>query len=243
MKRIVIVALLISIGSSFAQDDNNLVINPSFESLKGKLKKQKQISVATNWESPTELSADLFSSKVKELVGTPKNVYGKETPYDGENYAGIVALSYNNKEPRTYLQTELLGALKKGTQYCLKFNVSLADKSKYSSNNIGGYITQKRFEVEGKADIIFDSEKDKNKVVKHPENNTFDARFNWETVCNVFTASGKEKFLIIGNFYNFKECKFKKLKKPVDLMGQQIPVAYYYVDQVELFVLDNAVLI
>jgi len=240
MKRIVIVALLISIGSSFAQDDNNLVINPSFESLKGKLKKQKQISVATNWESPTELSADLFSSKVKELVGTPKNVYGKETPYDGENYAGIVALSYNNKEPRTYLQTELLGALKKGTQYCLKFNVSLADKSKYSSNNIGGYITQKRFEVEGKADIIFDAEKDKNKVVKHPENKTFDARFNWETVCNVFTASGKEKFLIIGNFYNFKECKFKKLKKPTDLMGQQIPIAYYYVDQVELFVLDNA---
>ena len=100
-------------------------------------------------------------------------------------------MSYNNKEPRTYLQTELRGALKKGTQYCLKFNVSLADKSKYSSNNIGAYVTQKRFEVEGKSDIIFDSDKDKNKVIRHPENKTFDARYNWETVCNAFTASNQ----------------------------------------------------
>ncbi|HAE31805.1 MAG TPA: hypothetical protein DCF89_11875 [Flavobacteriales bacterium] len=240
MKRILILALICSFGSLYSQDDDNLVINPSFESVKGKLKKQKQISIATNWESPTELPADLFSTKVKEIVSAPKNVYGKEAPLEGENYAGIVALSYNNKEPRTYLQTELRGALKKGTQYCLKFNVSLADKSKYSSNNIGAYVTQKRFEVEGKSDIIFDSDKDKNKVIRHPENKTFDARYNWETVCNAFTASGKEKFLIIGNFFNFKECKFKKLKKPTDLMGQQIPVAYYYIDQVELFVMEDA---
>ena len=240
MKRLLLgILTIITCISAIGQDDKNLVTNPSFESIKGKLKKQKQIAIATNWESPTELSADLFSSNVKDFVGTPKNFYGNEKPLDGENYAGIVGVSYNDKEPRTYLQTELLGALKKGTQYCLKFNVSLADKSKYSCNNIGAFVTQKRFEVEGKSNIIFDSEKDKNKVVKHPENNTFDGRFNWEKVCNVFTADGKEKFLIIGNFYNFKETKFKKLKKPSDLMGQQIPVAYYYIDQVELFVLDS----
>lgn len=240
MKRLLLSILAISTCLSvIGQDDKNLVTNPSFESIKGKLKKQKQIAIATNWESPTELAADLFSSSVKEFVGAPKNIYGNEKPFEGENYAGIVAVSYNDKEPRTYLQTELLGSLKKGTQYCLKFNVSLADKSKYSCNNIGAYITQKRFEVEGKSNIIFDAEKDKNKVVKHPENNTFDARFNWEKVCNVFTADGKERFLIIGNFFNFKETKWKKLKKPVGLMGQQIPVAYYYIDQVELFVLDS----
>lgn len=240
VKRLLIAVLSLSVGAtSFAQDDKNLVTNPSFESIKGKLKKQKQISIATDWESPTGLAADLFSTNVKDIVGAPKNTYGNEQPLDGDYYAGIVAYSYNNKEPRTYLQTELLGPLKKGTQYCVKFNVSLADKSKYSANNLGAFVTQKRFEVEGKSDIVFDTDKEKKQVVLHPENNTFDARFNWETVCNVFTAEGKERFLIIGNFFNTKDTKFKKLKKPVGLIGQQIPVAYYYIDQVELFVLDS----
>jgi outer membrane protein OmpA-like peptidoglycan-associated protein len=240
MKRLLVAAIVLCVcAPSMAQDDKNLVTNPSFESIKGKLKKQKQISVATDWESPTGLAADLFSTNVKDLVGAPKNIYGNENPLEGDYYAGIVAFSYNNKEPRTYLQTELLGALKKGTQYCVKFNVALADKSKYSSNNLGAYVTQKRFEVEGKQDIIFDEDKEKKKINLHPENNTFDARYGWETVCNVFTAEGKERFLLIGNFYNSKDTKFKKLKKPVGLIGQQIPVAYYYIDQVEIFVLDS----
>ncbi|MFT7614621.1 MAG: OOP family OmpA-OmpF porin [Parvicellaceae bacterium] len=243
MKRLLIAALTLSLSVctnfSTAQDDKNLVTNPSFESIKGKLKKQKQIAVATNWESPTGLAADLFSTGVKDVVGAPKNIYGSEDPLDGDHYAGIVAFSYNGKEPRTYIQTELLGALKKGTQYCVKFQVSLADKCKYSANNLGAYVTKRRFEVEGKSDIIFDDEKELKKVVLHPENNTFDGRFNWETVCNVFTAEGKEQFLLIGNFHNTRATTFKKLKKPKDLMGQQIPVAYYYIDQVEVFVLDS----
>jgi outer membrane protein OmpA-like peptidoglycan-associated protein len=240
VKPLLVAVLSLCVGAaSFAQDDKNLVTNPSFESVKGKLKKQKQIAYATNWESPTGLAADLFSASVKEIVSVPKNTYGNEQALEGENYAGIVAFSYNNKEPRTYLQTELLGPLKKGTQYCVKFNVALADKSKYSANNLGAYVTQKRFEVEGKSDIIFDEPKEKAKVVKHPENNTYDARYGWETVCNVFTAEGKERFLIIGNFYNTKDTRYKKLKKPKDLIGQQKAVAYYYIDQVELFVLDS----
>lgn len=239
MKKLFIAILAIMVLSVNAQDDKNLVTNPSFESIKGKLKKQKQIGYATNWESPTGLGADLFSEGKGDLVGVPKNYVGSEQPLDGSSYAGIVAYSYNDKMPRTYLQTELLGQLKKDQQYCVKFNVSLADKSKYSCNNLGAYLTPKRFEVEGKANIVLDDEKEKSKIILHPENETFDARYNYETVCNVFTASGKEKFLIIGNFHNTRETKFKKLKKPRDLIGTQLAHAYYYVDQVEVFVLDS----
>ena len=240
MKRLLIAALTICIGTSLsAQDDKNLVTNPSFESVSGKVKKDKQIDKAEDWESPTGQKADLYLGKVKEIVGTPSNLHGNESPLDGENYAGIVAYAYGDKIPRTYLQTELLGPLKKGIQYCVKFNVSLGDKSKYSANNLGAFVTQKRFEVEGKNSIIFDSPKEKDKVVLHPENNTYDGRFNWEQVCNVFTASGKERFLIIGNFFNTKDTKWKKLKKPADFRGTQEAMAYYYIDQVELFVLDS----
>ena len=55
MKKLVFLGLMgIFAIHTVAQDDNNLVTNPSFESTgKGKLKKLKQITVAENWESPT----------------------------------------------------------------------------------------------------------------------------------------------------------------------------------------------
>ena len=81
---------------SFGQDQNNLVPNSSFESLDGKLKKLKQLNAAKDWNSPTALSADLFSTKKEGAIGAPVNIYGKEHPRDGDNYAGIVAYSYNN---------------------------------------------------------------------------------------------------------------------------------------------------
>lgn len=242
-KSFLLAALVFCGTATFAQDDEddkNLITNPGFESIKGKLKKQKQINIATNWNSPTALGADLFSAEKQNVpVSAPNNYMGREEPYEGSNYAGIITYSYNNKEPRTYIQTELLGPLKKGIHYCVKFNVSLADKSKYSSNNIGAYITQKQFEVEGKTNIIFEDNKDLDKVVLSDKNETYDGRYNWETVCNTFTASGKERFVIIGNFHNTSETAWKKLKRPKGETYQQVPVAYYYIDQVEVFVLDD----
>lgn len=241
MKKLV----LLGIASLFtffgiAQDDNNLVTNPSFEATgKGKLKKLKQITVAENWESPTGLPADLFSTECPAVCSAPENQYGKEHPMDGNRYAGIMAYSYNNKEPRTYLQTELLGPLEKGVQYCVKFHVSLSDLSKYAVNNLGIYLTKDKFEVEEKTDIIFDKQKDLDQIVTIDGNKVFNGRYNWEPICNTFTANGKEKYLIVGNFYNNKDTKFEKLKKLDGFNGTQIPSAYYYIDQVEVFFLEN----
>ena len=100
--------LLLSLNSYKSQEDNNLVINPSFESIDGKLKKLNQINVAKDWYSPTSLKADLFSSSIPGDIGTPENIYGKEFPKEGENYAGILTYSYNNQKPRTYIQSRYL---------------------------------------------------------------------------------------------------------------------------------------
>ena len=91
--------LLLSLNSYKSQEDNNLVLNPSFESIDGKLKKLNQINVAKDWYSPTSLKADLFSSSIPGDIGTPENIYGKEFPKEGENYAGILTYSYNNQKP------------------------------------------------------------------------------------------------------------------------------------------------
>jgi outer membrane protein OmpA-like peptidoglycan-associated protein len=241
MKKLVFFGLIVMfVVNTVAQDDDNLVTNPSFESTgKGKLKKLKQITVAENWESPTGLNADLFDKTKPLPCSAPNNSYGKEFPMDGNRYAGIVAYSYNNKEPRTYIQTQLLGSLTKDVEYCVKYYVSLSDLSKYAVNNLGAYIGKDPLEEESKTDIIFEKEKEFNQVVLIPGNKILNARYNWEPVCGVYKASGKEKFLVIGNFHNNKDTKWEKLKKLKNFQGTQIPKAYYYIDQVEVFIIEN----
>ena len=241
MKKLVFLGLMgVFAIHTVAQNDNNLVTNPSFESTgKGKLKKLKQITVAENWESPTELNADLFDKTRALPCSAPNNSFGKEFPMDGNRYAGIVAYSYNNKEPRTYIQTHLLGSLTKDVEYCVKYYVSLSDLSKYAVNNLGAYLGKNPLAEESKTDIIFEKEKEFNQVVLLPGNKVINSRYNWEPVCGVYKASGKEKFLVIGNFHNNKDTKFEKLKKLKNFQGTQIPKAYYYIDQVEVFVIED----
>ena len=94
MKKIAISLVTLNVGLfTFSQDSQNMVENPSFESIEGKIKRGGAINVAVGWMSPTKAAADLFSAKVKDGYGTPSNTLGLEEPNDGKNYAGIRALS------------------------------------------------------------------------------------------------------------------------------------------------------
>ena len=90
---ITFIYIVFFISSYIGQDDNNLVLNSSFESIEGKLKKLSQINFASDWQSPTALNADLFSKSIKGDISVPENIYGKEYPKDGDNYAGILTFS------------------------------------------------------------------------------------------------------------------------------------------------------
>ena len=193
--------------SSFvvAQDENNLVTNPGFEGIEGKLKKLGQIDKASNWISPTAVSADLFSASVKEAPNSvPQNDKGKEDARTGENYAGIVAYSYNNKENRTYIMAPLTDKLEKDVKYCYKMYVSLSDLSKYAVNNIGATFQKKAFSIDAKKDIVFT---DGEAFVTNTRNKVYNARYNWEPICGEYTASGGEKFIVIGNFESNKNIR------------------------------------
>lgn len=242
MKKIFLIGSLVCLGTlGFAQDDDkNLVQNPSFEATSGKLKKLKQIDKAEKWESPTALKADLFSTTTEGLpCGAPVNPLGKESPYDGGNYAGIVMYSYNNKEPRTYIQSQLIAPLRKDVTYCVKFYVSLSDLSKYAVNNFGMYFSKEGLLLEEKGDIIIDKDKERKFIAVNTDNRIYNERYNWIPVCGTYTASGKENFITIGNFFNNKETEYEKLKKMDGFSGTQVPKSYYYIDQVEVFIMED----
>ena len=217
-----------------AQNNENLVENGGFESNTGKIKKLGQIDLATGWKSPTGARADVFlsDSKMPE-IGTKSNTYGAEDPAEGENYAGIMAFSYQNKAPRTYLLVKLKTPLKEGTKYCISFQLSLAEASKYSCNQIGVNVSKKEFGTDQKTSIVDETH------ILHPKNKVFNAFYGWEKVCGTFTAKGGEKFLTIGNFTSNESTKTETNKKAKDNKFTQVPGAYYYIDNVIVTMLDE----
>jgi len=227
------------VGFSFSQNDLNLVQNSSFEVVEGKQKKLGNIDKATGWNSATGKASDLFISgeKIAEL-SAPNNLYGKQDPKDGKNYAGIVAYSYNNdKLQRSYIYSELSKDLTKGARYCVKFYVVLADASKYYCNNIGALFTKEP--VDASATQVLNTGKSGG-VVLHTNNKMedFDSNFDWKQVCGTYVAKGKEKYIIIGNFSDDSETEWDKNKvKNSDFTP--VAGAYYYIDHISVEPLES----
>ena len=236
IKTLILLCLVLNFN---AQEENNLVLNPSFESIDGKLKKLTQINIAKDWDSPTALKADLFSSSISGDIAVPRNIYGKEFAKDGQNYAGILVYSYNNKKPRTYLQTKLVKPLASGLEYCVTIHVSLADLSKYAIDNIGIHFSDEQITLDKKGDIIFNNKSELSAVVSNEKSKIYKARYKWETICGIYQADGKERYITIGNFFNNKDTDYEKLTKIDSFPGTQLAEAYYYVDKVEVKLVED----
>lgn len=234
MKNILLIAL--SLITTFGFSQTNLVPNPTFEKVGKKIKNKGEIKVAVPWTSPTLVQADLYVPKSKNFdISIPENSYGKEKPMEGTGYAGILAYSYKNKVPRSYLQVQLTETLEEGKQYCVTYHVSLADLSKYAVNHLAVAITDKAITANNSDVLKFDSyiESRKLKIYKK--------QFYWTPICGVYKAKGGEEYLTIGNFYeNIDKYKdIKKVKRPRGFNKPQTYDAYYYVDNVSVFLRDE----
>jgi len=234
MKKVIISFLSLSLCLNLsAQDMNNLVENPSFESTQGRIKRGGAITVAVGWMSPTKAAADLFAGKVKEGYGTPQNTLGMEEPHDGENYVGIRTFSYNDKEPRNYVSSKLKMTMKKGQKYCVKFYVNLAEGSKYAANNIGVSFSKKQYNIDEARSIMTTTN------VMHKDNPVFNGKFGWDEICGVYEAEGGEKFITLGNFSANGDTQNERLKKDKTFSGSSVVAAYYFVDNISVVAIDD----
>lgn len=235
ISKLVVVCLFgMTTFSTLAQDAENLVPNGSFEATDKDPKKLGSIENAIGWHSPTGVRADLFvPSKKYPDIDVPLNIYGKEDAKDGSNYAGIIAYSYGDKMARSYISAKLSVPMKKGTKYCVQFNVSMSEASKYACNQIGMNISKKAFGTEEKTSII-----DKAHVL-HENNKIFNAAYSWEQVCGIYEAEGGEKYITIGNFSTNEDTKDERNRKNSDVKVSQIIAAYYYIDNVTVTLIDD----
>jgi len=212
-------------------EPENLVTDPSFEVTDVKtLKAYNQLTTfLKTWMSPNETSADLYNNMVKSTkVSIPKNDLGTEEAFEGSSYAGFRAFTKDPKRTRTYLQGKLKKRLEKDKLYCVRFNVSLADLSKFGVNNVGIFLSDRKIQNAHDNALTFQPQitEKTNKPIVNME--------GWETICGTFVGTGKEEYFVIGCFGLEDNLKLEKVKKPASQEGVIIPDSYYYLDKIEI---------
>ena len=222
--------LVLGLNPATAQEDN-LVPNGSFENSDlRKLKKQGELEAYTeDWFRATEVPLDLYAEGMKsEKVNIPNNVYGTQEASDGVCYAGLRAYSKDPKVKRTYYEVELTTEMEKNQLYCVSFDISLSDLSRYAVNGVGAVLSDRKVE-QGNTGLLV-----RTPDVLHKTDKVMSLVDGWETVCGTYIGTGEEEFLIIGGFHTDKDIEDEKMKKPSDVLGTQVGHAYYYLDNVKV---------
>ncbi|MCB0792713.1 MAG: OmpA family protein [Flavobacteriales bacterium] len=219
-------------GRTLAQevpDSVNMVPNGGFEEVDGKLKRLGSIDMAKPWGSPTEVKADLYSGNVSGAASAPQNEAGEQGALSGDNYAGLLWWSYMNKEPRSYLQVKFKKMLTKGQKYCVRYYVSLADRSKYASDQLGAYMSRMLIKKDEESNLTYDAQ------VPALKTQLYEDPFTWQGVCGPYEAKGDEQYMVIGNFASNEKTNTSKIKRPRGMTGPQLFQAYYYIDDIAVF--------
>lgn len=252
-------ACALMIQGVFAQ--NNLVPNPSFELLPEDtdVKDLKSFGLANeyalDWEGVNDVSPDLFVVREKAgKVNVPCNDYGYEQPSNGEYYAGFRAFSKSSKLKRSYLQVQLTEKLARNQVYCVSFDISLAEMSRYAVPDIGAIVTDRKISRSGSSPLTKDPD------IQHVSNKTMRFTDGWETVCGAFVGSGEEEYLIIGCFGGDASMDTERMdipKQPAGLDSDDPEdasdcfldksgdpktgeaQAYYYIDNVKVIAVDS----
>lgn len=227
------VALSLACLTGYAQqvpDSLNMVPNGSFEEIEGKLRRLGGIEAAKGWGSPTMAKADLYSGSIdsKSPAFAPTNDNGFQSALSGINYAGVLWYSYMDKEPRSYLQVKFKKMLKKGQKYCISYYVSLGELSKYSSDQLGAYVSRIVVNKKDAASLTYEAQ------VPDLKTKVYDDMEGWQGVCGVYEAKGDEQYLIIGNFAATDKVNAGKTRRPKGEVRPQRPNAYFFIDDVSV---------
>jgi len=226
---------LIAIHLNFFGQEKNLVLNPGFEKYEkcpeDYIPENLSHKIVPGWTYPTRATPDYFNRCSPKNVGVPKNFAGESEPHGGDGYVGAI-LSGTEESYREYIQGTLSMPLIKGNQYCVRFYYRLASYSRFAVDQMSLYFS----ELEIKNDINVNmsyAPQITNKVGLFLDNID-----EWEEFCTVYTATGNEKFFVIGNFKNYDNTNYVVTDKNVVNMRNKA-YAYYYFDDVTISPLEN----
>ncbi len=212
LKAILFLAVLLFSVSLFPQEKTgkNLIPNPSFEERKSK---GSDIKAAIPWKG----------------VGTV-DYYLKPDKRDGSQYKGArTGISYAGlrfqADYKEYMHVKLLETLEKGEVYEFKMYIRLLESENVTVTvkQLGAFFSAEEFRI----GMEFNEEG----LVDTNYSKGISGTLNWILIQGDFTASGNEKYMIIGNFRTKMKDDFVKKNKWSLFAFQE---AYYYIDDISL---------
>ena len=230
-----------------AQQTDNLVYNGSFEEHRFCPQRIDALGVMKApdaWWQPTLGSSDYFHLCGGRECTVPRNKMGYQIPHSGDAYCGIYCSQENYRE---YLQTELRTPLQAGRRYRVTFYVSLADLSPHAVATIGALLTDYPLRdstigilMRREQSSLGDREEQSiatyyTPQVLNPADSVIHATRHWSEVSGTIVAEGGERYLTIGNFFDFNHSTVTHLNNARALLQG----AYYYVDDVSVVCLDS----
>jgi outer membrane protein OmpA-like peptidoglycan-associated protein len=266
-------------------DKSARFLNYTFDRLKNsdeQISDAGQIGLFKNLEPSSKVPADAFYGTGDYGVGL--NIYGYAKPkafadekFEGDDanlfrygdqnlgYAGIITFKQGKvASERSYITIPFLDETGKkqvkmvaGKMYCIEMMVSLAEASKFSTNNIGimfvknvtSYQSVKSEEGSPEGGPYYD-DNSSGRVIYNTKNRVYNAYGDWDKVCNIYRAKGDETGLVIGNFMMNEKTKYETNKKidakKMEMDGEEnaavpsvLPMAYYFIDNVRIKEVDT----
>lgn len=238
--------LLACISGFLPLPAQNLVLNPSFETISSCPLGPSELDNAANWSNPfqnligdTCSTSDLYNAcNPLGAFGTdvPANILGNEPARTGDGYAGIIlserisifgCTSFGGSNWREYVHGQLSTPLTAGQTYCVTFYASLADAVKYASDDFGVLFSNNALSVScaslsGNGPLPFSPQ-------LQWTGGIVTSATGWTQLQWSYTASGGEQFITIGNFNDDANTTISC----VNANGFN-PYAYYYIDDVSV---------
>lgn len=178
--------------------------------------------VSLYWTSPTNASPDIYAPTVKIPSDWRAVGFGKQSPYQGEAYAGLTIFGCNRGKPhcREYIQIHLTEPLVPGQRYIFTAMVSLLPRST-AVRNLGIWFNTFELQENHIEPLLEKATLMTDKFI--PD----DGR--WHKWTGQFIADSSAEFLIIGNFQDDKHTYIRQSTK------KSLGYGYIYIDEVSLF--------
>ena len=214
-------------------------------------------SNAYGFAKPIDPTSERFEGGDEKLFAT-----SKEIEKGNNTYAGIITYKPGKlQDERSYITipfTDKSGkpvTMIEGKTYCIEMSISMAEASKYATNNIGMMFVDKIGTYQFTQEEVESWEEGKevktyiasnSNVIYNYKNKVYDSYAGWDKVCNVYKATKKKDGVIIGNF-NTNDPKVTKVlqqtvKKKIEDGADEValePMAYYYIDNIRIKEVQN----
>lgn len=222
MSRVVLLLMILSPWLCMSQ---NLVRNCNFEQFTDCPTSHGQFDVVLHWYTPGEGTTDFCHDCSGSATGIPDNQWGSQEPYAGQGYGHIISYyPFQGNNYREYMAADLGCTLRPGERYTVNFWVSCSDRSKYAIDRIGLHFSDNKLWQNGEGLISIGGDPH----IQHPGGSVIQNKTEWRRVTGVYTATGNERYITIGNFFSDDETTVH------EFAGLSTRYGSFYVDHVEI---------